>query len=217
VRGRRRRRAERRELLRPRHLHPGRDGHGRPAGATSPSCSRPTSTCRPGAKGESYSYTQGDGAKSVTYTKANLGDLTQAIRLLQAQLGIVRTPRRALRSELLMADVPVLLGPDARRFRPAWRRPSASGQRPARARLDAAAGLLAGGAAAGLRLPLRRGQLVTSPEMGEWLPTVRSPDQEINLYRDRMVARQRDLYRNDGWAKGAIGSILDSTIGAPTG
>jgi capsid protein len=54
----------------------------------------------------------------------------------------------------------------------------------------------------------------TTTEMGEWLPTVRSPDAEINLYRDRMVARQRDLYRNDGWAKGVIGSILDSTIGA---
>lgn len=53
----------------------------------------------------------------------------------------------------------------------------------------------------------------TSTEMGEWLPTIRSPDSEINLYRDRMVARQRDLYRNDGWAKGVIGSILDSTIG----
>jgi hypothetical protein len=50
-----------------------------------------------GALGESYSYTQGDGAKSVTYTRANLGALDQAIRLLQAQLGIIRTPRRALR------------------------------------------------------------------------------------------------------------------------
>lgn len=49
-----------------------------------------------GAKGESYSYTQANGAKSVTYTKANLGDLIQAIRLLQAQLGIVTTPRRSL-------------------------------------------------------------------------------------------------------------------------
>jgi hypothetical protein len=54
----------------------------------------------------------------------------------------------------------------------------------------------------------------TTTEMGEWLPSIRSPDAEINLYRDRMVARQRDLYRNDGWAKGVIGSILDSTIGA---
>jgi hypothetical protein len=49
-----------------------------------------------GALGESYSYTQGDGAKAVTYTRANIGNLVQAIRLLQAQLGIIRAPRRAL-------------------------------------------------------------------------------------------------------------------------
>lgn len=54
----------------------------------------------------------------------------------------------------------------------------------------------------------------TSQEMGDWLPWIRSPDAEINLYRDRMVARARDLHRNDGWANGAIGRILDSTIGA---
>lgn len=49
-----------------------------------------------GAKGESYSYTQGDGSKSVTYTKANIADLGALIRSLQAQLGIVQRPRRAL-------------------------------------------------------------------------------------------------------------------------
>lgn len=49
-----------------------------------------------GAKGESFSYTQGDGAKSVTYTRANLGQLAQAIQLLQQQLGIVDRPRRAI-------------------------------------------------------------------------------------------------------------------------
>lgn len=50
-----------------------------------------------GNKGESYSYTQGDGAKAVTYTKANLADLVALIRLLQSQLGIVSTPRRPIR------------------------------------------------------------------------------------------------------------------------
>lgn len=49
-----------------------------------------------GAKGESFSYTQGNGARSVTYTKANLGDLIRAIRLLQAQLGDIEAPRRAI-------------------------------------------------------------------------------------------------------------------------
>jgi hypothetical protein len=48
-----------------------------------------------GAKGESYSYTQGDGNKSVTYTRANLAQLQQMIMLLQRQLGITRG-RRAL-------------------------------------------------------------------------------------------------------------------------
>jgi len=49
-----------------------------------------------GQKGESFSYTQGDGGKAVTYSKANLADLQQAIMLLQAQLGIVCKPRRAI-------------------------------------------------------------------------------------------------------------------------
>lgn len=48
-----------------------------------------------GAKGESFSYTQGDGAKSVTYTRANLGQLQQYILELQYALGIRR--RRAIR------------------------------------------------------------------------------------------------------------------------
>lgn len=51
-------------------------------------------------------------------------------------------------------------------------------------------------------------------EMGDWLPWIRSPDSEINIYRDRMVARQRDLARNDGWVAGAIDRILDNTIGS---
>jgi len=54
---------------------------------------------------------------------------------------------------------------------------------------------------------------ISSAEMGDWLPWIRSPDSEINQFRDRMVARQRDLYRNDGWASGLISTILDSTIG----
>lgn len=50
-----------------------------------------------GAKGETYSYTQGDGSKSVTYTRANLGDLAALIRMLQQQLGIVTRARRPVR------------------------------------------------------------------------------------------------------------------------
>jgi hypothetical protein len=49
-----------------------------------------------GAKGETYSYTQGDGAKSVTYTRANLDRLAAWISELQAALGLRRHPRRAI-------------------------------------------------------------------------------------------------------------------------
>lgn len=51
-------------------------------------------------------------------------------------------------------------------------------------------------------------------EMGEWFPGIRSPDSEINIYRDRMVARQRDLVRNDGWVAGSVDRIVDNTIGS---
>lgn len=50
-------------------------------------------------------------------------------------------------------------------------------------------------------------------EFGDWFPTVRSPDSEINWFRDRMVARSRDLERNSGWAAGGIQRILDNCIG----
>lgn len=51
-----------------------------------------------GGQGETYSYTQGDGARAVTYTRANIGALVQLIKLLQAQLGIIDEPRgRAIR------------------------------------------------------------------------------------------------------------------------
>jgi hypothetical protein len=49
-----------------------------------------------GRKVQSASYTQGDGGKNVSYTQATIGQLVMAIRQLQAQLGIVDTPRRAI-------------------------------------------------------------------------------------------------------------------------
>lgn len=39
-----------------------------------------------GGKVASASYTQGDGARSITYTQANIGELTQAILALQTQI-----------------------------------------------------------------------------------------------------------------------------------
>src|SRR6202012_2349988 len=47
------------------------------------------------------------------------------------------------------------------------------------------------------------------PETEGWFPVPYSPDHEINIYRDRMVGRVRDLTRNDGWATGAVLSTVD--------
>lgn len=46
-----------------------------------------------------------------------------------------------------------------------------------------------------------------------WRPYLYSPDGELNMYRDRIVARVRDLVRNDGWASGVVTRILDNAIG----
>lgn len=51
-----------------------------------------------GSKGETFSYTQGDGSKSVTYTRANLPALANLIQMLQSQLGIVCRARRPMRA-----------------------------------------------------------------------------------------------------------------------
>jgi lambda family phage portal protein len=51
-------------------------------------------------------------------------------------------------------------------------------------------------------------------EMGDWWPWIRSPDAEYTDYRDLMVARSRDLVRNDGTASGAVTRVLDNTVGA---
>lgn len=103
-----------------------------------------------------------------------------------------------------MGQTPVLLGPDAQPVPVGL----AQSIRESAGRMGAS---LAGGVQ-GYVFPYEAASY-TSPEMGDWMPTIRSPDGEINLYRDRTVARTRDLYRNDGWAKGAISGILDSTIG----
>lgn len=55
---------------------------------------------------------------------------------------------------------------------------------------------------------------VTSPHMEGWRPYLWSPDTALNVYRDRIVSRVRDLVRNDGWASGAVTRILDNAIGA---
>ncbi|WP_051390803.1 gpW family head-tail joining protein [Paraburkholderia mimosarum] len=43
-------------------------------------------TLMTGTKPEGASYTQADGSRSITYTRANIADLTQAIMLVQKQI-----------------------------------------------------------------------------------------------------------------------------------
>ncbi|EMX2782993.1 phage head-tail adapter protein, partial [Klebsiella variicola] len=40
-----------------------------------------------GSRGVSFSYSQGDGTRSVSYQQSSLADLLALIQLLQAQLG----------------------------------------------------------------------------------------------------------------------------------
>ncbi|HZR34355.1 MAG TPA: phage portal protein [Nevskia sp.] len=87
-----------------------------------------------------------------------------------------------------------------------------SSGRPLRARADGAPGYPGGDGYARSVFPYEAARW-QSQEMGDWLPWIRSPDAEINQFRDRMVARSRDLYRNDGWIVGGIMRILDNTLG----
>lgn len=54
----------------------------------------------------------------------------------------------------------------------------------------------------------------TGAHVAEWQPYLWSPDGELNPWRDTIVARMRDLVKNDGWAAGAVTRILDNAVGA---
>ena len=47
-----------------------------------------------------------------------------------------------------------------------------------------------------------------------WQPNLYSADINLNPFRDQIVARARDLARNDGWASGTVTRLLDNAIGA---
>lgn len=53
-----------------------------------------------------------------------------------------------------------------------------------------------------------------SDTMANWQPSLWSPDNEINPSRNQVVARVRDMVRNDGWASGSVTRILDNAVGA---
>lgn len=50
-----------------------------------------------GNKGESFTYTQGDGSKSVVYTRAQIAYLSATIAELQQLLGLTCRARRPIR------------------------------------------------------------------------------------------------------------------------
>ncbi len=50
-------------------------------------------------------------------------------------------------------------------------------------------------------------------DMAGWNAWLGSPDTEINPYRNLLVARIRDLVRNDGWASGAVTKLVDAVVG----
>lgn len=50
-----------------------------------------------GNHGVSFSYTQGDGTRSVSYQQTTSSELLGLIQLLQAYLGIVVRPRKPVR------------------------------------------------------------------------------------------------------------------------
>ncbi len=55
---------------------------------------------------------------------------------------------------------------------------------------------------------------IFSGHMEAWRPYLWGPDAQLNMYRDRIVSRTRDLVRNDGWAAGSVTRVLDNAIGA---
>jgi len=50
-----------------------------------------------GVKVVTASYTQGDGAKAITYTQASLPNIVMLIKQLQAQLGVIPAARSPIR------------------------------------------------------------------------------------------------------------------------
>src|SRR5260364_279305 len=51
-------------------------------------------------------------------------------------------------------------------------------------------------------------------QMAAWRPYLGSPDNELNLDRDRIVARLSDLLHTVGWASGGVTRILNNALGA---
>ena len=48
--------------------------------------------------------------------------------------------------------------------------------------------------------------------MSNWHPRLQSVDQDLNKYRGGMIARARDLIRNNGYAQSSVYSFLDNVV-----
>ncbi|HEX2888351.1 phage portal protein [Vineibacter terrae] len=59
-----------------------------------------------------------------------------------------------------------------------------------------------------------RGADRLSQELGNWLPSLTSPGGELHWERDALVARARDIERNNGYARGIKHTLLEGVIGA---
>ncbi len=100
-----------------------------------------------------------------------------------------------------MSNAPVLVDPNGRPLPPASPRRSVERR--------------------GLRVGAIRGEGATAydaasywaPETRDWNAWLASPDVEGNFSRDTVVARIRDLVRNDGWASGTVTRVLDGVVG----
>nr|WP_265087762.1 phage portal protein [Klebsiella quasipneumoniae] len=142
-----------------------------------------------GSRGVSFSYTQGDGTRSVSYQQSSRR-LAGADSVAAGATGNCRPATEACEVQILMNKVQIL-GPDGKPYQSSKPR------------------MLTGGS----RVPYDAADSF-SDQLANWQPALWSPDNEINIYRDRIVSRARDLVRNDGWANGAVTRLLDNAVGA---
>jgi lambda family phage portal protein len=67
---------------------------------------------------------------------------------------------------------------------------------------------------AGIGLTAYHAGSTGTQELAGWHPSLRSPDAEVLPTRDKIVARSRDLDRNNGWVQGAINKKADAIVGS---
>ncbi|MBR1399929.1 MAG: phage portal protein, partial [Alphaproteobacteria bacterium] len=58
-----------------------------------------------------------------------------------------------------------------------------------------------------------KGASLSAKEMLSWQPIRHSADAELNGELSTLVARSRDLIRNNGIASGAIQTLVDNVVG----